>query len=249
MIDKVSMRHFVLMIFPLMILRSFGQNNKPVLWGGGFGWGVSSPVYQSGDAVANFRFQVNPFASFALFISARKDFNNHWALMGSAEIRSVGFEYTFKPEEYSLIKFRPKPLRHELTVLQFPVLVIYKTGLNCMNKRWVFGLGLTPAFIEHKNINSVAETGLNGHVNFYEIKTAGSATGLCFGKWMIGREKVCKNGNVFMWGMEHLFVRQQAAISEINYTYNGKNYHHVFRNPGTYAGIFFRYLFGKNHIP
>jgi hypothetical protein len=166
--------------------------------------------------------------------------------MGSAEIRSIGFEYVFLNEEYSLVRNRLKPIRHESTMLQFPLLALYKTSMNCVNKRWVFGLGITPVIVGQKKITSVSETNLNGTANLFEINTFYTSSALCFGKWMIGREKVFRGGNIFMWGIEHLFIRQQAAISEINYTYNGKNYHHVFRNPGTYTGIFFRYLFGKN---
>lgn len=237
------------MIFPLMIMRGFGQNNKSIRWGGGVGWGISPVVFHSGDKMAHVRFKSNPYASFTLFMSARKELNENWAIMGSAELRSLGFEYVFLPEEYVLTKHRPKPIRHESAMLQFPILALYKTPLNCVNKRWIFGLGITPGIVGQKNILSVAETNLNGSVNFYEIKSSYSASALCFGKWMVGREKVLRSGNIFMWGLEHLFVRQNAATSEINYTYNGKNYHHVFRNPGTYTGIFFRYLFGKNNTP
>jgi hypothetical protein len=237
------------MIFPFMIIKGFGQNNKSIRWGGGVGWGISPVVLYSGDKLAHVRFKSNPFVSSALFLTARKELNEKWALMGSAEIRNIGFEYVFLNEEYSLIKNSAKPIRHESTMLQFPLMALYKTPVNCVNKRWVFGLGITPAIVGQKNITSVSETNLNGAANLVEIKTSFTTSAFCFGKWMIGREKVFRSGNIFMWGIEHLFFRQQAAIGEINYTYNGKNYYHVFRNPGTYTGIFFRYLFGKNDTP
>lgn len=233
------------LIFIFFLFSALGQNNKKIHWGGGMGWGLNFPVLHQGNKVANVRFQMNPFASFALNLTARKDFNEHWALMGSAEIRSVGFEYVFRPEEYSIIKHRPQPVRHETTVLQFPVLALYKTSLNCMNKRWFLGLGITPGIQEQKIINGLAEDNENGNALSYEIKTYYSSSALCFGKWMIGREKLFKNGNILMWGIEHLFIKQNVATSEINYTFNGKNYHHVFKNNGKYTGIFFRFLFGS----
>lgn len=216
-------------------------------WGGGVSVGAGKTWFDRGNTMANVRFKVHPYFTGALFLTGRYDFNSRWALMGSLEFRSVGFEYSFTESEYSLLHSTGQQnIRHSHTILTTPLMGMYKTLPDCKNKRWVFGLGIVPVFSGEENVKSTldVEISTRGQI-IYTAESHFQRAFLSYGRWMVGREKLYRGGNILQWGMECTFLPQTIARSTINYTVDGNSYTHTFTNKGNYMGIFVRWLFGS----
>jgi len=241
----------IVFIFALasFLYQGSAQEEKKWSWGGGFGLGGNPVYFYSGDEMANAQFRMKNFASGILFLSVREDLNRHWAWMGSLEFRNTGFEYVLlNQSEYSLKKPEAgQIIRHEQVLLQVPLMALYKTLPDCKNKRWIFGAGIVPVFSGAQELKTSRDIEKAGSSNVVFTATSQfSGYTLCFGRFMIGREKIFRNGNYFHWGLEHVFVKQNVGTSTIEYSVAGNNYSHTFKNPGVYTGLFFRYLFATH---
>ncbi|MCX8081693.1 MAG: hypothetical protein N3F09_10710 [Bacteroidia bacterium] len=213
-------------------------------WGGGFSLGSNPYHFTGGDVMAHSVFRMKNFASCSFFLSARHDINARWAIMGSLELRNAGFEYILTPQEYSLLNYKQhQSVRQEIVILQASFMGMYKTNLDCKNKRWFFGFGIVPAVSGGATLRYSAESVSSGGAGYYEFDACFNPFWFCFGKWMMGREKIFKNGHLFQWGLEHLFLEQNVGTTLVKYTISGNTYTHVFNNYGKYTGLFFRYMF------
>lgn len=248
---------FVLLsVFSLCILCLSAQENRSWHLGVQYRKLSNKSRFDGGMADANARFKQTSSKGRAFGLIARYDLNKHWMLMTGVGYNSLGFSFKIS-EDYS---FTQRSKRHTRLNLRFraveiPLMVAYKSNPNCGNWRWVMGAGINSMITynqnQHRSSNRSSYNGdYTGNISSQSVidsvmegESITKSGAYIQARFMLGREKVFKKGN--MLNVSLLINRgfTEIARAVVNYTIDGNNYSHEFSNKGSYACLSVTYYF------
>lgn len=225
--------------------------NAQSRWSVGVQTGCMTNVakFSSGDEEANALFSNNHFKSAQVGVNFRYSISDRFSFQSGFQFTEIGFSYSMA-KDYSLVDFqRPEnDLRSSTCITSIPAMMVMQTPFNCLNSRFIFGLGGSVKFMDNKwdtekQSEVTAEEGNNTGITYltHESRTkAGVSPSI---NWMIGIEKVLLKGNILRFSFQASQGLTTVAESDVNYMASNKNYHHTFINRGSTASFSLGYFF------
>ncbi len=207
--------------------------------------------FSGGMSDAHARFNHNNFATGSLNILFQKQYTQNLFLQTGFGFTEIGFETSIS-NNYSFynIENRFTALRTNIAVVEIPLTAIYKFNYDCKHKRWYLGLGTKWIFngestdITKPDKKSLSEDvpQINNDANLVQHTYANPISTLT-SHFIVGREKIRKNGHLMGWGFVYNQGFKTVAKADVTYTLDGTNYTHTFSNKATYCGLYFQYFF------
>jgi hypothetical protein len=205
--------------------------------------------FVSGDEKANALFSNQFTKTVGLTVTAKYKISEKFALVSGLNFTEYGFTYGLA-KDYSLLKpfDRNEEIRSTTCVTNIPFMATINTPVNCNNIRFVFGLGVSAGFsdenwkdvtsaeVEVNESSGARMTSVVATSNSVE-SVSGSAT------WMIGLEKVLKNGSLFTFYYTGNQGFYDLAKSTVEYQIDGNSYSHTFANRGSFVQFSLGYQF------
>lgn len=248
------MKNAAFLLFTLLILRGFSQQDHS--WSFGIQWGVqgNGSKLTGGMETANARFRHNSYGSGTLDFIVRYDYSKHWMFMSGLGFGSYGFDFALS-QNYSLIKDKAEQklstLKSQFGTVSIPAMVYYKFNPNCRNVKWLIGAGFAYTLVGAKVVTATFVEGQENNVNGnYLTASASSNGGLSTAvRFSIGREKQFKRGSLLNVSFLFNLGLRKIATADVTYVVDGKEYDHEFTNRGSFVGLRLAYFFKPFHKP
>lgn len=233
-----------------LMLSSFvfkAQENNTWRFGVQLGLHGNKAKFVGGSPNANARFHQNPFGAVGLNFNVRYDYNQRWAFTSGLGFNSIGFEFAIA-ENYSFLNMNKRytTINSSVGLVEIPLLAIYKFKSNCNNWKWVASGGFVGVVYGKENIvkgycESVDCTVGNSSTSYLRSTTTTNGGGNIHVRFLIGKEKLFKNGSIFNTSLIWNAGFGNMATSTVNYTIDGQSYQHQFNNNGNFFGFRFAY--------
>jgi hypothetical protein len=236
------MRKVIVVCLLAASARLAAQRSQPWSLGAELGVSANSSLYTGGDEVANGRFHQGDAGNASFHFLATYELCDRLSLLGGIGIQGYAFEYSLH-EDYSLIHPAQGTTRSEFTAVEFPILIQYRTPLNCRNRRWRFSAGIAGSFIGAQRIEMARPYGPEASAAILTSKTEVHNSAVTSLRWKISKEKVFQSGNFVQVSFNVNVGLKEIARSTAFYKMDGKDYEHSFINKGSYVGLSVGYFF------
>jgi hypothetical protein len=221
------------------------QENNTWRWGAQIGMHGNQAKFAGGMANANARFHQNPFGSPALNFNVRYDYNQRWAFTSGLGFSSIGYEFAIA-ENYSFLNKNKRytSINSSVGLVEIPLLAIYKFKQNCNNWKWVASGGFVGVVYGAQTNDKQFNPNNDGQTSqpYISSTTTTNGGGNVHARFLIGKEKLFRNGSIFnasfIWNAGFGIM----ATSTVKYTIDGQNYEHKFNNTGNFFGVRFAYF-------
>ncbi len=236
-----------LIILSALALSSFvfkAQENNTWRWGAQIGMQGNQAKFVGGMSNANARFHQNPYGTGALNFNVRYDYNQRWAFTSGIGFSSIGYEFAIA-ENYSFYNLdkRYTTINSSVGLVEIPVLAIYKFKQNCNNWKWVASGGFVGILYGAQTSDKQFNPNNDGQTSqpYISSTTTTNGGGNLHARFLIGKEKLFKNGSIFNASLIWNAGFNNMATSTVNYTIDGQSYQHKFNNTGNFFGFRFAY--------